>query len=88
MVVLITALRLGDSGRAIVAQMRLLGSAGSGRLGGGPGQGGYLDPEGIVLEGCRDRSRDGEVNEVEGMLEACKAVGLVGAGRYLEPGLY
>lgn len=28
---------------------RLLGSAGSGRLGGGPGQGGYLDPEGIVV---------------------------------------
>lgn len=24
----------------------------------------------------------------EGMLEVCKAVGLVGAGRYLGPGLY
>ena len=32
---------------------RLLGTAGSGLLGGGPGQGGYLDPEGIaVVEGC------------------------------------
>lgn len=29
-----------------------LGSAGRGRLGGGPGQGGYFDPAGIVIEIC------------------------------------
>lgn len=34
-----------------IDQTRRFGSAGSGRLGGGPGQGGYLDPEGIVLGG-------------------------------------
>lgn len=30
---------------------RLLGRAGRGRFGGGPGQGGYFEPVGIVLEG-------------------------------------
>jgi hypothetical protein len=34
-----------------VTHARLLGRAGNGRLGGGPGQGGYLDPEGIVVVG-------------------------------------
>lgn len=29
---------------------RLLGSAGRGRLGGGPGHGGYFEPAGIVYE--------------------------------------
>lgn len=28
---------------------RRFGSAGSGRLGGGPGHGGYFEPEGIVM---------------------------------------
>lgn len=34
----------------------LLGSAGRGLFGGGPGQGGYFEPEGMVIVVCRGLS--------------------------------